>query len=577
MLIIKKMFVKNFMSVGNSPIVIDFDEHERTIVTGENGSGKSTLFLESISYALYGKPFRKLKMGQLINTINNKNCIVELEFVKNNINFKVRRGQKSALFEIFKNDLLIDQPSSASEYQDILDQIIGIELNTFKQIVAIGTAGYLPFMQLPSHKRRSMIEDLISIDIFSIVNDFNKADIRELKTKSFAIDTKITSTKREYGLHKKYQSEQDQITSQQVLQHNDTIEENQTIIIMNEEKCKLNESKINHLLPIANKLNDLSAEISRLKNDLVELKTTKTQITNKKTLMDENSQCPSCDQQITTTLKNTQYPIMKKEINEIMDKAKDISVVIKSKNDEKFTSMNAQSDIDNLNNEVLLSNQTILNCTKTIKSTKMLITELKTPKVDVSSELIRLGQEIVSLVGDKTENSDNIHARDIIKNMIGDSGVKKFIIAQYIPLLNGYINKYLEALGANYVFILYEEFNETIKSRGRDTFSYNSFSQGERGRIDLSIILAFRKLVEARSNSDAVMNILILDELLDSSLDAEGTDHVNDLLMEISKENGGTKLYVISHNAANINSEIWTDCIRLNKIGNFTQIETSTL
>jgi len=260
-----------------------------------------------------------------------------------------------------------------------------------------------------------------------------------------------------------------------------------------------------------------------------------------------------------------------------MSRAKSLSDTIKELNAEKLKAIAAQTDIDTLNSDIALQCQTIENCIANNKALNELIEDASIPKQDMSEQLKDTALQLKELIDDKSTAVDEQFNRNIIKNMIGDTGVKKFIIAQYIPLLNGYISHYLEALGANYVFLLDEEFNETIKSRGRDTFSYNSFSQGERGRIDLSIILAFRKLVEARSNNDAIMNLLILDEILDSSLDADGTDDVNNLLKEISKENGGTKLFVISHNPNNALSGVWTDAIDLKKQGNFTTITKNKL
>ena len=574
---LQKLTVKNFLSIGKDPITINFDEHERTIVSGSNGAGKSTLFLESICYALYGKSFRNLKKNQLVNTINDKNSVVELTFTKNGINFKVIRGQKPGIFEIYKNGEMIDQSASLAEYQTVLDQIIGIELNTFKQIVAIGTAGYLPFMQLPSGKRRAMIEDLIGIDVFSIVNDFNNSYLRELKTDIKTTDIAIEGKKEQYRLHKKYQDEQQSNIEHQIKENQDKIAHNNTIISELEASNSSKESEINGLLPIADALSDLTTNINKHKQELVALKSEKTFTMDKKKLLDEHDSCPTCEQGISVELKEVQYPVIKQSIDDIMSRAQVLSDTIKELNAEKLKAIAAQTDIDTLNSDIALQCQTIENCIANNKALNELIEDAAIPKQDMSEQLKNTALQLKELIDVKSAAVDEQFNRNIIKNMIGDTGVKKFIIAQYIPLLNGYISHYLEALGANYVFLLDEEFNETIKSRGRDTFSYNSFSQGERGRIDLSIILAFRKLVEARSNNDAIMNLLILDEILDSSLDADGTDDVNNLLKEISKENGGTKLFVISHNPNNALSGVWTDAIDLKKHGNFTTITKNKL
>ena len=574
---LKTLSVKNFLSIGKSPIDIIFDEHNRTLVSGSNGAGKSTLFLESICYALYGKSFRSLKKGQLINTINKKNCVVELTFIKNNIEFKVVRGQKPNVFEIYKEGVILTQSASVAEYQEVLDQIVGIELNTFKQIVAIGTAGYLPFMQLPTYKRRAMIEDLIGIDVFSIVNDFNKAHIRSLKTEVKTTDVALKGKTEQYKLHKKYQEEQQNNTDAQINNLQQQINENENEIVKLQNEVSTKENEINTLLPTADRLSQINTAISKLKQNLASLKSEKTFADKKKQLLDEHDKCPTCEQNIDNELKQKQYPIISQSVDTIMESATIIGDKIKELNDLKFEATTAQNDIDLLNNDILLNTQTIQGYKNSNANILSNIEELKKPVTDYTEDLKNTANELKELVDAKQVITDELFNRDIIKNMISDTGVKKFIIAQYIPLLNGYINKYLEDLGANYIFLLDEEFNETIKSRGRDTFSYSSFSQGERGRIDLSIILAFRKLVEARSNNDAIMNVFILDEVLDSSLDVDGMDHVNNLLREISKENGGTKLFVISHNPNNANSGVWTDGINLTKVGNFTTMERITL
>ncbi len=574
---LKTLSVKNFLSVGDTPIVINFDEHHRTIINGANGVGKSTLFIESICYALYGKPFRSLKKGQLINIINKKGTMVDLSFLKNNVEFRVKRGQKPNVFEIYKDGELLQQTASITEYQELLDQIIGIELNTFKQIVAIGTAGYLPFMQLPTYKRRAMIEDLVGIDVFSIINDFNKSSIRDLKVEDKTNDVSITAKKEQYKLHKAYQDEQQLAVESQI----ESIEE---MIKQNDEKIKtLLDENINHdnkielLKSTAETVKDITLQIDKHKQTLVALKSEKTFIAKKKQLLDDHNSCPTCEQGIDISLKETQYPIIESKISDIMDKAIGISDKIKLLASQQIEAKTAQTNIDTYSADIRLNEQTIKSSERSNNRLRDSIEELLKPKEDMSEHLDRTADELKELVNTKKEITDELFNRDIIKNMIGDTGVKKFIIGQYIPLLNGYVNHYLDALGADYVFILDEEFNETIKSNGRDTFTYTSFSQGERSRIDLSIILAFRKLVEARSNNVAIMNVFILDEVLDSSLDGAGTDNVNSLLKEISKENGGTKLFVISHNPNNVTSGVWTDSIELTKVGNFTQISKNTL
>ena len=571
---VKHLTVKNFMSVGNNAIDINFDQ-DRTIIFGKNGSGKSTIFLESITYALYGKPFRKLKMGQLVNTINQKNCIVELSFVKNKINFKIKRGQKPALFEIYREGVLIDQSASTSEYQDILNGIIGIDINTFKQIIAIGTAGYLPFMQLPSARRRSMIEDLIGIDVFSIINEFNKGEIRQLKTDKFANDVKIESAKKEYQLHKKYESEHLNNINEQIAQHELSISQCEEQLSILHEEDKKNSQLIFDNEVSANLVDDHTSEINALKRQLVKLTSSKRYIDNKKQFLNDNSSCPSCDQAITEELKCEHIPELDKQLSDVLNEAKQIGEKIKELNIELSKAKIAKELVASCETSLQLNEMSIANNTKSIENSQTAIEQLRTQTtiMDVSSK-INVLTDTLKILSDKRKNINTESViRDIIKNMISDTGVKKFIIGQYLPLLNGFINKYLESLGANYVFILDEEFNETIKSRGRDTFSYESFSQGEKGRIDLSIILAFRKLVEARSNSDAIFDILIMDEILDSSLDAEGTENVNNLLKEINSENGGTRLYVVSHSEHNLTSDIWTDSIELEKVGNFTRIK----
>ena len=561
------------MSIGNQPVIVNFDQ-ERTLISGANGNGKSSIFIESICYALYGKSFRKLKLGQLVNSINKKKCIVTLQFEKNGINFKIIRGQKPSIFEIYKNEVLIDPPANISDYQNILDEIIGIEIETFKQIIAIGTAGYLPFMQLPSAKRRAMIEDLIGIDIFGIMGDLNKADVREKKTNLNLNINKIDTVKREFTLHKQYQADhsnniQLQIDNllEDINEVTKNIEENNVLIAENLDTIsELNCTEQDKI--------DLNNSIAKLKHELISLKGDKKHTETKQKLLNDHSNCPSCDQSISDEMKAEQIPDLQSQCNNILIRAKEISVVLKSdmgKLVEVESGLLAEHTLLNIN--VMKRN---LNDSYDIQinNNNLKINELKSNTIiaDVSDQLNSLTEDLKSLAEQKIKIQNELKSHDIIKTMVGDAGVKKFIIAQYIPLLNSYINKYLDALGANYVFILDDSFNETIKSRGREIFSYESFSQGEKARIDLSIILAFRQLVACRSNSDSIMNILILDEILSGPLDENGTNDVGNLLKEINRE--GAKLYVISHDPTLKTSDIWTNVIELEKLGNFTQIKT---
>jgi DNA repair exonuclease SbcCD ATPase subunit len=563
----KKIRYKNILSTGNIFTEIDLDRSTTTLISGTNGSGKSTL-LDALVFGLYGKPFRKINKPQLMNTINQKDLVVEVEFTVGTHEYKVRRGIKPNVFEIFKNGELVDQDAATKDYQAYLEQnILGINHKSFSQIVVLGSATYVPFMELPAHSRREIIEDLLDIQVFSTMNVLLKDKI---------------ATNRSEVTDNSYQIELLKSKIESAEEHNESIRK-----IRETEVTKIREKMQEHITKIENEkieIEKIETEItdlihtisdkSSMKRNLDKAREIKSELeTNLRTLLKDvsfyhdNDKCPTCKQGIDHDFKDS---IIEEKTNKKTALEEGI-VGITEKMSEYEKRIQEISDVED---EIQIRNIKIGEHRAQIKISKnslisykeeLLNAEKEVEEVD-TSRLDEFRETLKKLNKEQTKLFDERETLGVVAAMLKDGGIKTRIIRQYIPVMNKLINKYLSAFDLFVDFQLDENFNETIKSRFRDTFSYASFSEGEKLRITLSIMLSWRSVAKLRNSVST--NLLLLDETLDGALDGIGIENLIDTLHNL---NSGDNIFVISHRGEQF-GEKFESHIRFQKVKNFSQL-----
>ena len=565
-ILFKKIRFKNILSYGNAFTEFDYTTHKNTIVTAKNGSGKSGFGLDSICYVLFNKPYRDIKLGQLINSINNKQLVVEIEFTKGSEQYKVIRGQKPSVFEIWKNGVLIPEDSNSLGYQETLETILGFNYKTFKQIVVIGSAGYVQFMNLKAPERRAIIEDILSISVFSDMQEIAKKEATTLKSAIAAIEYEISLAKSQIDSQKRLiAAAESDLVDAEAERNAKLSEQNARLVSMQEELTAL-EVKIDSLQEktkdhdkFAKQKKQLSDAKNRLLGELSGFNKTMSFFTH-------NETCPTCTQAIDPALKTK---VVEEAAFDIDVRTKRVEEI-----DAYYTGLESKVDaISGILDEVwrLETQRKVL--TANLANVNDIIKSLSTPakkftgSVDESKKQLK---ETLEVVLEKTETKSTLQEKleyyTMAVNMLKDTGIKSRIIANFIPIMNQYINDYLNLFDMFVNFELNEMFEETIKSRHRDTFTYNSFSEGEKMRLDLSILMAWRKIAMMKNSIST--NLVIFDETLDGSLDAESVDTFMGLLNDFEE---GMHSIVISHR--DIVPEMFDRHVSIEKINNFSHIK----
>ena len=568
----EKVRFKNFGSFGNTTTEIVLDKNNTTLICGSNGSGKSFAFLDSITFALFGKPFRKINIPQLSNSINEKNCLVEIEFTKGSEKFLIKRGINPRLFEIHKNGNLINQDAKSLDYQELLEQqILKMNYKTFTQVVILGSSSFVPFMQLSAADRRNVIENILDINIFSTMNVVLKGKILSLKEDLKEVNTRLEIEKNKINI-------QQSLISTLERKNNEDIDDKILKIKELEKKIKALENKysvilfecggentINYILDALKKKKEV---MKRLESSFSEQTTIKRQTEKQINFFKENCTCPTCSQEISDAVKKNKIL----ECNLNISDVEDLLINCKETRD------NVESDISKLESDlenVRLKQSESKAILREIDNFNLEIEKIKLTLnksivvTDLENEKIKLNHlegGFKVLEDEKIKNSDDLMYHELANELLKDGGVKTKIIKYYLPLMNKYINKFLSAMDFFVQFNLDEEFNEHIKSRYRDEFSYMNFSEGEKMRIDLALLLAWREI--ARSKNSVNCNLLILDEVFDSSLDGVGMDELMKLLKVISDK---ANVYVISHKTDQLIDK-FSNTITFEKKNNFSRM-----
>ncbi len=570
LIIFQTLSWKNFLSTGNYKTTVDLTRHHNTLISGENGAGKSTM-LDALTFALFGKSFRGINLPQLINTINEKDCEVEIVFTVGVDEYKIIRGLKPKKFEIYKNDEMLDQDAKSRDYQKILEeQILKMTYKSFCQVVILGSSNYVPFMQLSASDRRLVVENLLDIDVFSVMNTLVRARLQMTKEYVKDIDTKIEIAKSKVDEKQKLINTLEKKSSDSVDKYQIEIEESKKQIKELQEEITNQQNSIDNMLSQINDKDTIPKSLIKLESNETQLKNKIKTIQKNIKFYEENDTCPSCKQDIQQHHKDCVFEEKAKE-QESIDKelsslAESIEYTEKRMGDINAilnSIQNIEKQVSSKQNEISASNQYITKMQKNIESVLNEGTEVEEAK-DELNQLIGEGKNHVER---RKELIEDRHYLSIASTLLKDSGIKAKIIKHYLPIMNKLINKYLADMDFFCQFNLDENFNETIKSRHRDEFTYHSFSEGERLRIDLSLLLAWREI--ARLKNSVNCNLLILDEVFDSSLDAVGTEEFLKLLTSFGSR---ANIFVISHKSDTMTDKFQNHIV-FEKKNNFSRIK----
>ncbi|QJT71733.1 recombination-related endonuclease [Shewanella phage Thanatos-1] len=548
---------RNTLAVGHTPIKIKLNGFKKTLVTGSNGAGKSTI-LEAITFALFGKPFRGINKAQLINSINKKDMFVKLTMSYNGSRYVIERGQKPTIFTVTKDGEKLDEAASSKDFQSYFEEMIRMNYTSFKQIVVLGTAGYTPFMGLTAPARRTLVEDLLEIGVLAEMDKLNKSYVRDITTSLSVLDAQKSSLEQQVNVYKTTEQKQNEMSKNGIARFEGLY--STALSEIKELKDKLIESST-ELAEIV-----LTEDPTPLLNDILgkmaSARTTMESYSKVSKLYKTGGDCPTCLQPL----------INDSLVHKIDNKITDCTNAI-----EKLKTVHSEkSDLLKEFREQSNRKQTLASTVSRLKGqiqdlankAKQLQTHIKNASselVSYSAEITELESKISVVVEQKTNAVMEKYHRGILTEMLKDSGIKAHILKRYIPLFNKRIKYYLNTImQADYTFTLDSEFNESITSRGRESFSYASFSQGEKSRIDISLLFTWRDIAEMVSG--VKINCLFLDEVFDGSFDAAGIKHVQQIINDLD-----ASIYVISHK--DHNPADYSRHLALRKVGRFTMLE----
>ena len=569
MITFTKLRYKNFLSTGDYFTEITLNEYPTTLVLGENGSGKSTM-LDALTFVLFSKPFRKINKPQLVNTINESGLLVEVEFFIGRKKYLIRRGIRPGIFEIYVDGILLTQDAKSKDYQEKLEkQILKLNYKSFTQIIILGSSSFQPFMQLPTSARRDVIEDLLDIQIFSIMNQILKDKIVLNSNFQREVLYKMELAEEKKKLIEGYKLEAEEI-------NRDKISKTKVLMTENNETVAGHQKAINHF-QLKNKNHNQSLvtydEKGEYQTQLLDLKKkidNNIKITKKEvTTFVDMKECPTCEQ----VLDDEYRDVLVEERSEKIGSYEDGLVDLQKELDLTISNIKemdcVRQQIDENNNEVQSLNYKIQGINEYIIKLQDEIEHLLKVKEKSSGDderLIKLKRELTGLETEKKDFSDDLKYLKIAGKLLKDSGIKTKIIRQYLPIMNKLINNHLSAMDSYFNFELDENFNEIIKSRYRDVFSYSSFSEGEKMRIDLALLFTWRAIAKMKNSANT--NLLILDEVFDSSLDSTGTEEFLKLLHTLGSN---TNVYIISHKGDAL-YEKFEHVIKFEKIKNFSKV-----
>jgi DNA repair exonuclease SbcCD ATPase subunit len=568
MILFEKISWKNFLSTGNHPIEIDFLKNSTTLIIGSNGAGKSTI-LDALTFSLFGKPFRKINKPQLVNTVNEKDCLVEVNFSIGTTKWKVIRGIKPNVFEIYKNGSLLDQSSAAIDQQKWLEQnVLKMNYKSFTQIVILGSSSFIPFMQLSAANRREVIEDLLDIKIFSTMNNVVKEKIRFVKDEIKTLDLKKSSLEDKVDMQKNFIEELVNLGKENIKKKRELID---TLSSESESFIKENSSIEQIVLTkqkVIEQYSNAGSKLKKLDNIKGKLSQKVTTITKEHKFFTQNTVCPTCTQDINEEFRLNKISDAQNKTNELQKAYNELQDAIKEEEGREHQFIQLSKELTRLTNEISQNNVKISGCQKQINNLESEIQAIANQLENRNTEHEKLEGYRSSLQETYDElisKKDLIRYYDFTYSLLRDGGVKTKIIKKYLPLINQQVNRYLQMMDFYINFTLDEEFDETIESPLHQDFSYSSFSEGEKMRIDLSLLFTWREV--ARFKNSVNTNLLIMDEVFDSSLDGFGTDEFLKIIRYIIKD---ANIFIISHKTGL--EDKFENVIKFEKCKNFSRM-----
>ena len=559
---------KNFLSTGNQYTEVNFTENATNLIIGTNGAGKSTV-LDALTFSLFGKPFRKINKPQLINSTNEKDCRVEVSFNVNNTDWKIVRGIKPNIFEIWRNDSLLDQAASALDQQKWLEQnVLKMNYKSFTQIVILGSSTFVPFMQLSANNRRDVIEDLLDIKIFSSMNMIIKEKIRQGKEDIKVLNLKKESLNDKVTMQENFIEELENRASENIKEKEGEIGK----LLVEENKFMNDNIKITEELDDFNKvLNSYTGATEKLRklgNLKGKISNKVSTITKEHKFFNENTVCPTCDQAIEETFRINRIKDAQVKAKELQTGYKELEEAIKEEEERERQFTALSKEISKLNNDISQNNVRIAGCQRQISNLESEVqrtTEQLANRNTEHEKLETFKDNLKTTYDELSSRKDTINYYDFSYSLLKDGGVKSKIIKKYLPLINQQVNRYLQMMDFYINFTLDEEFNETVQSPIHEDFSYASFSEGEKMRIDLALLFTWREV--ARMKNSVNTNLLIMDEVFDSSLDGFGTEEFLKIIKYVVKD---ANIFVISHKESL--HDRFDNVLRFEKVKGFSRL-----
>lgn len=560
---------KNILSTGNTWNVINLNQNKSTLIVGENGAGKSTI-LDAISFALYGKAFRKINKPQLMNSINQRDLMVEVSFTSNGTDYVIKRGMKPNIFEIWKGNELLNQDASSRDYQAYLEEnILKMNYKSFGQVVVLGSSTFVPFMQLPAQHRREVIEDLLDIQIFSTMNNLLKEKVSTNKTDTTEVKYQIELIKNKIEAAKEHNESIRKLKEDEVLRVKEKMREKITLIESEEKLSDALDEEITSLISTIEDKQDCKTKFEKFKGIKNDLDTKLLALHKEVKFYDAHDNCPTCKQGIEHEFKTSTIGEKSGKISEIEDALLVLGDKISktstrldeiSETESKLHGLSLRRNDHTAN--IRIAKSALVGLKKELDDAEKFASEIDTAKIDGYQEEHR------ALVVHQKSLHDDKETLAIVSSMLKDGGIKTRIIKQYVPIMNKLINKYLAAMDFFVDFQLDESFNEKILSRFRDEFSYSSFSEGEKLRIDLALMFTWRAVSKLRNS--VTTNLLIMDEVLDGSLDQAGTDEFLKIINELTAD---SNVFIISHKGDQLYDK-FDHVIKFQKVKNFSHMTT---
>ena len=568
MIIFKKIRWKNFLSTGDHFSEVDFEKYHTNLIVGTNGSGKSTM-LDALTFVLFNKAFRKINKSQLINTTNERGSLVEIEFSINNRDYFVRRGIKPNIFDIEVNGNPLHKEADDRVNQRLLEEsILKLNYKSFTQIVILGSSTFVPFMQLSGSNRREVIEDLLDIRIFSAMNNLIRENIRERKENTRSLSLKKDNIKDKMVMQENFISELEEQSKENIQEKNSKIKVLNVEVDTHMEHNQLKESSISDLIKEQEKLSGAGEKLVKLNNLKGKMTQKVSTITKEHKFFTDNKVCPTCTQHIEEEFRLNRIDDAQTKAKELQSGYKELEETIQKEKERELQFTQLSKEITKLTHGISQNNTRISGCQRQIRDLESEIQKLADQLADRNIEHDKLAefkrnlQETIENLATKRNEIDNY---DFAYSLLKDDGVKTKIIKKYLPFINQQVNRYLQMMDFYINFTLDEEFNETVKSPIHEDFTYSSFSEGEKMRIDLALLFTWREV--ARVKNSANTNLLILDEIFDSSLDGFGTDEFLKIIRFVIKD---ANIFVISHKT-DLHDK-FESVIRFDKVKGFSRI-----